>query len=348
VASSASAPCVAPADCGELFELYGDDIRRMVWKQLGFRATPQDVEDGVAHVLVAFVRNKVTEQYDGQKISDFTHEPVKFKAFIMHKVELYCRDLRSRQQRQRREPLLVDTPLPSEGDAHWTDLLGGVTDDYPSLESGDVLERLRAGLARRSPRPGEVALLPLFDALTARFREGESVNATAVRGALGMNRAEASARFAELREALRQITDPARFDVGGMVLSAEQVRAAVDALKAAPGNRVLPAFANAGHPLAGAGKTWYLGFAAEVMRQYPETRVPRGGHYPGGHFGKVKSALVYGLEKMLHEAGELPQVQPPTWRNMELLLARMPGGNPDRVAMVMELARLVFAAEVPA
>lgn len=350
VASPDIAACAAPHDYDELARAYGPDIRRMIAGRLGPAAGPQDVEDGLQHVLGQFIKNDVIAQFDPGYVSDFTRQPVKFKAFIMAKVELYCRNLRDVLARRRREALLVDAPVGDDGGTRWVDMLGGTWDDYPSLRDGEVLGRLREGLSARPAEPGQPSLVSMFDALTARHEAGRSVTAAAVRDGLGMDRESATALLGQLREALREITDPTRYDVGGMVLSAEQVRAAVAALRAAPGNRVLPAFERANHPLAAAGKTWYLDFAADVLARHPECRTPKGGHYPGGHFGKVKAALIYGLDLMVGREPEKPpveQAEAQMWAALEVILTRLPGSTPDRAAMLMSLTRMVLAEDLP-
>jgi DNA-directed RNA polymerase specialized sigma24 family protein len=350
VASPSAAACAAPADYADLFETYGPDIRNRIRARLPPSARPQDVEDGLQHVMGQFVKNDVIGQYDPTFVSEYTHKPVPFRAFVMAKVELYCRNLRDVLARQQREVLLVDAPVGDDEGTRWVDALGGDWDDYPSLRDGEVLGRLREALGRRPSPSGQPSLLAMFDALAGRFAAGQSVTAAGVRGQLQLDREGSIELLGQLREALREITDPARYELGGVLLSAEQVRAAVEALRSAPGNRVLPVFQDAGHPLAAAGKTWYLDFAADVLREHPECRTPKGGHYPGGHFGKVKAALIYGMELMAgREPAEAPasQAEGHMWAALESILARLPGSTPERVAVLMGMARLVFAEDLP-
>jgi hypothetical protein len=228
------------------------------------------------------------------------------------------------------------------------DLLGGSWDDYPSLADSEVLDRLRDALGRRRPVPGQPALTEMFDALADRFTGGKSVTAAGVRGRLGLDRETAASMLSELREALREITDPTRFELGGMVLSAEQVRAAITALTSTPGSRVLPLFQKAGHPLAGAGKTWYLAFAADVRARHPECQVPKGGHYPGGHYGGVKAALIYGMELMVGREPDWParRAQEHMWEALRANITRLPGSTPDRVDLLVRMAHAVLAEPV--
>jgi hypothetical protein len=91
-------------------------------------------------------------------------------------------------------------------------------------------------------------------------------------------------------------------------------------------------------------------FAAGVLKEHPECRTPKGGHYPGGHFGKVKAALIYGMETMVgREPAEAPadQAEGHMWAALEAILGRLPGSTPDRVAVLMDLTRVVLSQEDP-
>ena len=350
MASSGSAVCVAPADYGDLFLEYGEDIRRVVWRQLGPSARHADVDDGVQYILQQFIKNDVIGQYKPGTVSDFNHKPVTFKAFILAKVALYCRGLReSAGRRLGRELQVIDSD-------DWRE--PGTADEYPALSESEDLQRLRVVLASRTMSSGR-PLLPLFDALADRFADGRRIDPGSVSRKLGVTREEADAWFAELQSALREASSPRRYELGGLLLSAPQVRAAIDALRSCTGNRVLPAFQRAGHPLQEAGKAWYLVFAAKVMAEYPETRTAKGGHYPGGHFGRVKAALIYGLEKLLGDDAvpiappalpapprlrALPPAQADPWQELTALLARVPGLDEDAGQAVFEFARALVAA----
>jgi hypothetical protein len=386
VASSRSAAvCVAPADYAELFLQYGDDIKRVVWRQLGTLAKPADVDDGVSYILQQFMAADVIAQYAPGTISEFNDKPVTFKAFIMAKVALYCRGLReSIGRRAGRELLLVDTTVGDDGSMLWLDLLGGTTDEYPSLADTEAMARLRDALAAFASAPGSEPVLPLFDALAEQFASGRTVSAAAVRKKFGKSQADAEAWMEELRGALREVTavshplpapvpepEPApssdawmaelrevasgevTFELGGVRLSGTEVRAAAEALKEAKGNRVLPAFKDTGHRLAEAGKTWYLGFAETVMQAHPELRTPAHRHAEG-HFGRVKQALIYGLELL---AADFPAPEPvglpvdvpvvpsaELWAELEGVLTRFPGFDPDTTEAALEAVRLLAAA----
>lgn len=388
MASSGVSACAPPADLGEVFLEFGADIKRVVWRQLGPSARPQDVEDGVSYIFQQFVKNRVIEQYKPDYRSGYTGEPVKPKAFLMAKVALYCRGLRENLARQRREVLMVDAPAGENGATPWIDLVAGTRDEYPSLEDGECMEWLRAALEARQPEPGRPPVLPLFDALAERFRQGKPVCPAAVRVVgrrFKMSGEESDAWFAELKEVLREAAgeqrmrvpdlspppeedapepevfeteefelepDPdAVFELGGMMLTEAEVRAAIDAQKSAPGNRVLPAWQDARHKLAGAGKTWYLAFAKQVMKDHPALRTPKGGHYEGGHFGRVKAALIFGMERMLDAAPPAaapacpePAPDAAVWRELEAVLVRLPGATTDSAEAALEAARLLLAA----
>jgi hypothetical protein len=391
VASSRSAAlCVAPADYAELYLEYGGDIKRVVWRQLGALAKPADVDEGVQYIVQQLMPNEkrpgIIEQYRPDHVSDFNGKPVTFKAFLLARVALYCRGIgETLRKRSGRELLLIDTTVGEDGSMPWLDLLGGTVDEYPSLADTDALARLRDALAVFAPVPGSEPVLPLFDALAEQFASGKTVSAAAVRRKFRKTPEQADAWMAELRDALREVvgsqapplpapvpepvpassddawmaelrevtSGEATFELGGMRLSGTEVRAAAEALKAAKGNRVLPAFKDAGHRLADAGKTWYLGFAEAVMQAHPELRTPARRHAEG-HFGRVKQALIYGLELL---AADVPVAEPVTeavdvpvvpsaelWAELEGVLARFPGFDPDTTGAALEAVRLLAAA----
>lgn len=388
MASSRSAVCVAPADYAELFIDYGDDIRRVVWRQLGPVAKPSDVEDGVQFIVQQFMKNDVIGQYRPGTISTFNKKPVTFKAFILAKVALYCRGLRETLGRRAgRELLLVDTTVGDDGSMPWLDLLGGTADEYPSLADTEALDRLRDALAMFAPAPGSEPVLPLFDALAEQFAKGKTVSAAAIRRKFRKTPEQADAWMTELRDALREVVGsqapplppvplPAvapvddawmaelreaasgevTFELGGLKLSAAEVRAAVAALRETKGNRVMPAFKDAGHRLAESGKTWYLGFAETVMQQYPHLRTPARRHAEG-HFGRVKQALIYGLERLVEGTPEDTPVDMPVdeavtvpvvpsgglWAELESVLGRLPGFDADTTEAALEAVRLLAA-----
>ena len=382
MASSDVAACTAPADYGELFLEFGDDIRRLVWRQLGPNAQRDDADDGVSYIIERLMATGAIEQYDPGRISAFTQRPVKFKAFIMAKVALYCRGLRETlNRRQGRELLVIDAAFgDSESTSGQWDALLAVSDDYPVLD-GDMLDRLREELAARENTPGRAPVLPLFDALAERFAAGGRVSVEAMRRKFGMDAEGIAIWFAELREALHDIgchqeTRPApvqpvpaqaraaepegEFELGGVRLTGAEVAAAAVALRASKGNRVLPAFKDTGHKLATAGKTWYLDFAERVMRAHPELRTPVRRHAEG-HFGRVKNALIYGLEELagvLEEPQAEPapaeEVPPPEvqaamvldgpWKALEAVILTLPGFTAESTEAALEAVRLLAAA----
>jgi hypothetical protein len=380
-----------------LFLEYGDEIRRIVWRHLGPAARREDVDDGLQYIFQQFVKNDAMAQYESGRISDYTGQPVRFKAFIMAKVPLYCRGLRETLTRRNgRELLVLDNAAGAheEGGAQSTRVVDylGTSDEYPSLAGSDAMDWLREELAARDPGPSGLPVLPLFDALAERSADGKSVSAAAVRRQFGMSAEEAEAWFAELKDTLREVTShrpveapaPAPVvpdfvpmtacepetaawfeelramasggvELGGLLLSLDEVRAAATALKNSRGNRVLPAFKDAGHRLAGAGKTWYLGFAEAVMQQYPHLRVPPRRHAEG-HFGRVKQALIYGLERLVEDVpADAPVAEPVVeavtetpsaalWAELESVITRLSGFDGDKVEAALEAVRLLAAA----
>jgi hypothetical protein len=399
VASSHAAACTAPADYGDLFIEYGGEIRSMVRTQLGLVAQPGDVDDGVQYILGQFIKNDVIAQFQPGYINDYNHKPTTFGAFIKNKVALYCKGLREALSRNAgRELQVLDHADPEA--AYALDVIGAVTDEYPSLAGGGM-DRLREKLAGHASPDGE-GVLPLFEALAGRFEQGQSVSAAFVRRQFGKTRAEADAWFESLKDALRdvpaevpesppepEVTEAQEAAVwfaglgiavdggyllGGLVLSAYEVRAAADALKLSNGNQVLRAFKDFSHRLAGSGKTWYLAFAEQVMRAHPELRNPPMRHRDG-HFGRVKRALIWGLEELVGDEPEvmpapkpapvaeavtepvgapvsepaLRPVLPPDesqalWADLERAIARLPGFGDGNLEAAVEAVRLLSLA----
>jgi hypothetical protein len=326
-------------------------MRSVVRSQLGLLARAEDVEDALADIVVKAIQNDWIGQYDPSHISEYNGKPVTFKAFILKKTALYCRGKREALQRQGREVLLVDSPVGEES-TPWLELFGpGSVDDYPS--DSEAYTRLRSYLEGRDVQPGQLPLLPLFDTLVQRVTDRQSTGPQFVCREFGLTRRAGAEYMAQLRTALREAVTgaaPAMFEVGGVALTAAQVRQAADALRASRGNRVLPVFQAIGHPLADAGKTWYLPFAKEEQAAYPEIRQAKGGHYIGGHGSPIKAALIHRLERMLEEKDALTatvaeRLNGP-WIELEAVLARVPGATPELVAMVMDTARLAFGGDL--
>jgi hypothetical protein len=374
-------------------------ISRVVRRQLGSDAQREDVDDGVQYILMKLVETGVLAQYDPEFISPYNGRRVTFQAFLMNKVELYCRYLREKLAKQlRREQLLVDAGSGMESEP-WLDMLASTDEEYPSLE-GIGLNDLREELAARENTPGRAPVLPLFDSLSARVADGKRVSFTDIRRKFKLDEEGARLWFEELAAALRDVVthkplpEPAPeplpepepvaapavpvtwfaelqlvvggeflFELGGMTLTAAEVRAAATALKETRGNRVMPAFTTSGHKLASAGLEWYLGFARQVMEQFPELRTAPGGHYPGGHFGRVKNALIFGLDQLtadmpeavvdqelaeLLEPAPVPSPDAQAWAEVEAALRKLPGIDPAAaLAAVRATARPLEVATWP-
>lgn len=393
--ASSTAVCSAPAGYGELFIEYGAEIRGLVRVKLGPVAQPVDVDEAMQYIMQQFIANDVLGQYEPGHVSDYTGRPVSFKAFIMAKVPLYCRGIRETLGRRQGRELQIITHADTSA-AYALDAIGAVTDEYPSLAGGDM-DALRERLAGYVPGPGGESVLPLFEALAERFGQGQSVSAAAVRRQFGKTRDEAAAWFESLKDALRDVpaevpvpalpeAQPSALGIavdggyllGGLVLSAYEVRAAADALKLSNGNQVMRAFKDFSHRLAGSGKTWYLAFAEQVMQAHPELRNPPMRH-GDGHFGRVKRALIWGLEELVGDEPEvmpapkpapvaeavvlpvpepvdapvsepsLKPVLPPDeskalWADLEAAIARLPGFDGGNLEAAVEAVRLLAPA----
>jgi len=350
VAGSASSDTThrAPADYDELTRLYGAELRSLVRSQLGFRSKPEDVDDAFQYILTQFLATDVIGQYEPGHLSNYTGSPASFKAFIKAKAVLYCRGSREKLNRDAaRELKIADAPV-GDGTDRWIDQFGGAVawDDYAGLSDEDAYERLRAILAARPAGPGQVSLVDLLDGLADRVDGGRPIGPEAVRKEFGFSRAETASYMKRLRAELKEAARRDTYEVGGMVLSASQVRSAIDALAAYNGHHVFPAFKVANHPLQHAGKTWYVKFAKEEIRAFPELKQPPGGHFAGGHGNAVKAALIHRLERML--GGPVEGLEssvpagPDAWHRVFRALERLPGSSPERIEFVVELARQVF------
>jgi DNA-directed RNA polymerase specialized sigma24 family protein len=349
VSLSASSPTVksAPADYDELVREYGENLRVLVRSQLGRGSKPQDIEDVYQYILTQFFANDVITQYQPDHVSEFNGKPVSFLAFIRAKATLYCKGRREAIQRQAgRELQIADTPVGDHG--HWIEVFGGaIWDDYEGLTDEAAYVRLHEFLASRPRKPDELNLAELLDELDIRVSSGEAIGPEAIRKVFGLTRASTASYMQRLRDELKLVARRDTYEVGGIVLTAAQMRTAIDALAAYPGHHVLPAFRAVSHPLAGAGKTWYISFAKAEIKAFPELRQPPGGHFSGGHGNAVKAALIHRLERMLNVTEEPEPVVPAgpgAWRTVESALRKLPGCTDERIEVVMELARQVFEA----
>jgi hypothetical protein len=347
VSVSASSPTVnpAPADYDELVRVYGESLRVLIRSQLGRGSKPQDIEDVYQYILTQFLANDVISQYQPERVSEFNGKPVSFLAFIRAKAALYCKGRREAIQRHAsRELQIADSEVGDHG--HWIEVFGGaIWDDYEGLSDEVAYARLREYLAARPRKPDELNLAELLDELDTRVSAGAPIGPEAIRKVFGLSRASTAEYMQRLRDELKLVARRDTYEVGGVVLTAAQVRTAIDALNAYPGHHVFPAFKAASHPLAAAGKKWYIPFAKQEMQAFPGLRQPPGGHFPGGHGSGVKAALIHRLERMLSMT-EAPEPAVPvsraSWRTVESVLRKLPGSTDERVEMVLELARQVF------
>jgi hypothetical protein len=344
VASSASVTCVVPSDYAEFYEQFREEIRKLVWSYLGYYGQRADVEDGVSYIFQQFIKNDMLTDFDPSKISRKTGEPVTFRGYAMSMAALYCRGLRTTLQRRQGHVSLwhdpdyaeessqagVEDEYPSFDGMGVERLRDALAEREDEPGRAPVLPLFDA-LAERSAEGRRVSLTAMrekfglnkegielwFADLCAALREvtthsgyAEPVTSPVVPDGIPQTEAAVpvpdvpDSWFAGLRSLAR---GGSVFELGGLVLTRDEVAAAAAALRATSGTRVLPAWQNAGHRLAGSGKTWYLDFARQVIEQYPEFDKPKGGHYPGGHGGRVKPALIYGLELL---AGTLPADDP--------------------------------------
>lgn len=340
---------IPPADNEELYAKWGERVLGLVRKLLGPGHRQQDIEDVAADIMEKLVARNVIGMYEADHISDHTGKPVTWKAFLSHQVALYVRGKREQvTRRAQREPLWCDITL-GDGTTRWAELFGdSVTEEYPSLSDAEEYQRMRDYLALHPAEPGPCSLLALFDELAERLRNGQPLSRAAVQRTFGWSAVSADKYMDALRAALREAVTaplPPKFDLGVMVLSAAELTAAIDLLRASGGNRVYPAFALAGHRLAGAGKKWYIPFAKEEIRNFPDIRIAKRTHATG-HADHVKRALIHRLERMVHEAGgpaPVPEPEEETQRDLlEAQLWHIPGLSVTQVDAILAAAEDIY------
>jgi hypothetical protein len=321
-------PYQAPRDAEEFERLDGGRIRAFAASRLsGYRA--HDAEDAAAEIWEKLVTNQVWLQYRTDHASKHTGDPVTWKYFVNSKVVLYTRGKSEAiGTRHWREPLKCDEPAGESG-ATWAEAFGGGTvDEYPSL-GDDSYESLRDWLALHPPEPAPCSMLELLDALAEAAGAGERLTRNVIVRELGLAPGEASNAMVTLRAALREAQEAPReihrFTLGGVDLTAADIRTAADRLRRSKGNRVAPAWA--GHPLEAADPGWYVRFAKAELRARPELKIRRGTHATG-HNSQVKVALIAGLDRLLTELGA-PEPEPEVTNletfEAELHKLRIPG-----------------------
>lgn len=338
----------APADAEEFWTRDWTYVCKFVSALL---RNGQESPDVAADIMEKLVTRKVYELYVPGTVSQHTKRKVSWRAFLSAQVALYVRGKGEQVTRRLyREPLLCDAPA-GDGSSRWVEMFGGqVWDDYPSLSDSDFVIRIREQLADLPPWEG-ISLLALFEEVLSLVKDGEKVTLSYLRRKFGT---AAPGAFTQLREAISgPVTVPVTYEVGGLQLTAAEVRDAAEALKGWKGNQVRRAFTATGHRLAGAGTQWYLDFAEEEIAQFPELNVPKKSHKDGHQgFGRVKTALIHRLERMVAlvavpEAvpapAPEPEEDPDPEEVLEYRLRRLGAGNQD-VEELLDLARQAFGA----
>lgn len=263
-----------------------------------------EAEDVAADIFEKLLVRDVPSMYKGDVVSVHTKRRVTWRAFLSHQVALYVRGKQEQVDRRAwREPLWCDAPVGDGGDK-WSEVYGGqVTDQYPSLPDSEFIVRTRAYLAALPEWEGP-SLLELFEEVLASFQENGKVSLQFLRKRLGLTQQQAADYLAALQREISSGLGIPGFQVGGVWLTADEIAEAARLLRESRGNHVRPVFARAGHRLAGAGKTWYLGVAAQELRDYPELRIATGAQTRGGHGNQVKVCLVHWLERAAGQAHE--------------------------------------------
>lgn len=314
---------VAPADADEFYRQDAGYILALARKWLGENGNSQDAEDVASDIMYLLISStnsqgeNALKQYKPEYESEHTGHRVSWRTFLSGKVHLYMKGKREQVGRRNdRERLWCDAPV-GDGEDRWIDHFGGQhLDDYPSMTDDEVCRHLRDYLATlpdvwdsglRQPggdgqwsySPQSFSLLDAFDHVRRQEAEGRKLTLPLPRTA----RDEAMGR---LREAVRQAgtaPDPGKFDVEGVILSAAEVRDAVDKLRAGKGNHVHVPLRNHRLQLDGP-KGWYHRFSALERKLFPECAMdPQSHRRPADH---VKRAVIHRLERMLAEAGVAP------------------------------------------
>lgn len=338
-----------PADAGELFTRDGEYIRGMVRNRLGPEASAQDVEDAAADIIEKLVRRDVIGMYDPGHQSALTGKAVPWRTFLGRQVELYSRWKRDQvSSRLRREVY-----APAGDDGTWVEAVTGSSwDAYPSMTDSQVVARLREHLAS-VPRSwsGPVSLAELFDLMVARAGAGERVTRAVVEEEFGVSPAAARRSLSRLRgflKAVRHAAPPPAVSIAGVAMTAAQAAQAADALEESRGNRVSPALAAIGSPLAGLSTRQYIALGKAELKSYPGCKVARGTRH-GSHSSQTKVALVHLLRRAAGgQAAPVtpapgPAEEPPAPAEvLEAELWHFPGMTPDRVEYLLGLARSAY------
>jgi hypothetical protein len=314
-----------PRSNDEFVEIYRDYVVGLV-RKLGVPS--QEAEDVANNILLAELqaKNKAGETVGILALFNPEHtvtvkgrqQSTTFRAFLSARVALRVRgQSETLRRRAGRELLIADKAVDDTGTT-WLDLFGpAASDDYSQVEDGEWLSRVRDHLARM-PRPGAADscdLLGLFDELVSEIRSEGRISALAVRRHLGISTPALTSGMQRLRSVMEgaasvPLPAPQSFDIGGVTLTAADIRSAIDVLHAADrpgpmGIMVKQPLARAGHPLAQAEAGWYHPFAKEEIRAFPEIAVDQQTHRkPAGH---VKIAVLHRLERMLGLAGDNPR-----------------------------------------
>lgn len=337
-----------PHDAEDLFIRDAVFIRGMVRKSLGPGASGTDVEDVVADIIEKLVARDVISMYDPEHYSHAT-----WRTFLGNQVALYCRW--KREQVGKRH--LREVHAPAGDDGTWLEhVTGQAWDDYPSLSDGEVIQRLRAYLAvPRGGWDGPVSLLELFEVMVRRATAGEATTRSVLQAEFGLTPAAARTGLSRLRGTLRECLAPRKVEVAGVTLTLKEAAAAAAALLQARGNRVAPALAAIGSPLAALDTRQYIKLGKAELRAYPECQVSRGSRH-ANHSSQTKVALIHLLSRLAGTAAVAPPAVAPSLsavppepeevsaeEQLEARLWRFEGMTPAAMDEILGLARSAYA-----
>ncbi len=353
-----------PASAEELYQQDGTYIKSLVRRQLGHGAGEQDVEDIAQEIICKLVARDVISMYDPDHASG-----ARWRTFLGRQVLLYVRGMgETLGRRHSRELAILDD---SEGGG-WADLLGASAwDDYARLDDDEFLARMREHIASVPEWKGPVSLVALFDLTVTRLKGGENglPPRKQVQEHFGVSASAARHGLAQLRQrlgaVLRYAAPPVRLDVGGVSLTLSQARDSLTALRISRGNRVAPALASVGSPLAAKDTKWYIRVGRAEVRAHPECKVAKGDKTT--HGSQTKVALIHLLERLLAPLGEEPPAanlaatgstlavnepavssepdeSPAPEEVLEARLWHLQGMTPETVDEILTLAREAFGS----
>lgn len=303
----------APSGPEELYQMYHDDVLRLVRRQRRRSGQPaisaQDAEDVVSEIMTRLLERDVISMFDPDRVFSYggREVPARFRTFLKSVVEQYILGQRDKLDRHdRREVLVYDQPVTEDGFS-WAEAFGpAAEDDHADLAEAEWLQQARAVLAREdgpASARGKRDMLALFDELAIQVGRDGAISRDLLCERFGIAPGTASAWLARMRKILRteaassvKLMLPARCEV-----TVAQAREAAAVLRSATGQpMVRQPLAEAGSPLQHMD---YHAIAAAEREAYPELEILRDDHHG-------LSAVIHYLERVI---GEVERTAVPAW-----------------------------------